>query len=90
MPVVARRNRPPARFPAARVRLNAITASTSQALLARNLPEAVGKGAVLQVGVALFDDRVPRWVLSAATVSSASGSVLVKNAWNRQSSNSDP
>jgi Integrase core domain len=46
--------------PAARVRLNAIAASTSQAELAANRPEGrqVGERAVLQVGDDLFDDGV--------------------------------
>ena len=44
---------------AVRVRLRAMTASTSQAALAVNLPEGkVRQGGVLQVGVDVFDDRV--------------------------------
>ena len=45
--------------PAARVRWNAMTASTSPAALAVNLAMAVSERGVLQVGVDLFDDRVP-------------------------------
>jgi hypothetical protein len=41
VPVVARTNRPPVSRPAARVRLKAITASTSQALLAMNFPDVI-------------------------------------------------
>ena len=48
-----------ARAPAARVRLNAIAASTSQAELAAKLPGGqVRQWPVLQVGDDLFDDRV--------------------------------
>ena len=49
----------------------------------------VRQGAVLQVAWTCSMIACPRWVLSAATVSSLSGSVLVKNASNRQSSNND-
>ena len=43
----------------------------------------------LEVGVDLFDDRVPA-VASAATVSSASLGAVVKNAWKRHTSNRVP
>ena len=67
--VVALASAVPVRVAAARVRLNAMTARTSQAALAVNFRGQVRQGGVLQVGVDLFDDGVPRWVLSAATVS---------------------
>ncbi len=44
VPVVARVNRLPARVPAARVRLNAMTAKVSQALFALNCPMGGGPG----------------------------------------------
>src|SRR3954462_12817543 len=48
------------RVTAARVRLKAITAQTSQAALALNTPEGRwGQGGGLEVGVDVFDDRVP-------------------------------
>ena len=48
-----------ATVPAARVRLNAMTASTSQAALAVNTPDGqVRQRGVLQVGVDLLDDGV--------------------------------
>ena len=48
-----------ARLPAARVRLNAIAASTSQAAFAVKFPGGqVRERTVLQVGVDLFDDGV--------------------------------
>ena len=50
----------PARTPTARVRLNAIAASTSHAELAVNdAGRQVRQRSVLQVGDDLFDDRVP-------------------------------
>jgi hypothetical protein len=44
--------------PAARVRLNAIAASTSQAEFAANDLWQMSQGTTFQVGVDLFDDRV--------------------------------
>lgn len=48
------------------------------------------QGAVLGIRVDLIDDHVWRWVLSAATVSRAAGSAVVKKTWKRCSSNSVP
>jgi hypothetical protein len=60
VPVVALAWKADARVPAARVRLNAIAALTSQALLAPNFPDGrCARGSVLQVGDDLLDDRVP-------------------------------
>ena len=58
--VVARaRRRVPVRVAAARVRLNAMTASTSQAeLAAKDFDGKCARARVLQVGVDLFDDGV--------------------------------
>lgn len=79
----------PARVAAVRVRLNAITASPSQAELAANLPE--GRCASAEFFRSEWTCSMiacPRWVLSAAMVSYSSGSVVVKKAWKRQVSNS--
>ena len=58
--VVARARSDAARVAAARVRLNAITASTSQAALAVNTPDGrSARAKFLQIGVDLLDDRVP-------------------------------
>ena len=68
-----------------------MTASTSQAAFAANLPE--GRCARAEFFRSAWTCSMiawPRWVLSAATVSSTAGSVVVKNAWNRQVSNSVP
>jgi hypothetical protein len=70
--------------PAARVRLNAITASTSQAALAVKIPEGrCARAEPLRSAWTCSMIACPRWVLSAATVSSRSGSAVVKKAWNR-------
>ena len=87
--VVALARSGPVRVAAARVRLNAITASTSQAALAVNFPD--GRCARAEFFRSAWTCSMiawPRWVLSAATVSRTSGSVVVKKAWNRQVSNS--
>lgn len=87
--VVALASRVPLRLAAARVRLNAITASTSQAAFAPNRP--LGRCARAEFFRSAWTCSTmawPRWVLSAATVSWVSGSVVVKKAWNRQVSNS--
>ncbi len=86
--VVALARAGPVRVAAARVRLNAITASTSQAALAVNARGQVRQGGVLQVGVDLLDDRVPAVGLVRGDGVGTSGSVVVKKAWNRQVSNS--
>lgn len=65
---------------AAQVRLNAITASTSQAALAVNTPEGRCASPVLQISVDLLDDRT--------TTVTVSRLLMVKNAWNRCVSNS--
>ena len=59
------------RVAAARVRLNAMTASTSQAVFAANFPE--GRCASAELFRSAWTCSMiacPRWVLSAATVSS--------------------
>ncbi len=58
VPVVARAWNADARQPAARVRLNAIAASTSQASWTGMTLRKVGERTVLEVGVDLLDDRV--------------------------------
>jgi hypothetical protein len=76
------------RLAAARVRLNAMTASTSQAAFAVNTPD--GRCASAEFFRSEWTCSMiawPRWVLSAATVSRTLGSVVVKNAWNRHTSN---
>src|SRR5665811_1316721 len=68
----------PARVAAARVRLNAMTARTSQAAFAVNFPD--GRWARAEFFRSAWTCSMiawPRWVLSAATVS-------VKKPWNRQ------
>ena len=76
------------RVAAARVRLNAITASTSQAAFAVNTPDGrCARAEFFRSAWTCSMIACRRWVLSAVTVSST-GSVVVKNAWNRQTSNS--
>jgi len=79
----------PVRVAAARVRLNAITARTSQAAFAANTPD--GRCASAEFFRSAWTCSMmawPRWVLSAVTVSSV---LVVKNAWKRQVSwNTDP
>ena len=59
------------RAAAARVRLNAMTASTSQALLAVNRPEGrCASAEALRSAWTCSMIAWPRWVLSAATASS--------------------
>jgi len=61
VPVVAFIEAPPATVAAALVRLKAMHANTSHALLALNRPDVrqVGQRGVLQIGIHVFDDRVP-------------------------------
>src|SRR5665811_1035418 len=69
----------PARVAAARVRLNAITARTSHAAFAVNLP--LGRWARAEFFRSAWTCSMiawPRWVLSAVTVSRV---LVVKNAW---------
>ena len=71
------------RVAVARVRLNAMTASTSQAALAVNFPD--GRWASAEFFRSAWTCSMTawaRWVRSAATVSSRSGLVVVKKAWN--------
>jgi len=78
--VRARANRDPVRVAAARVRLNAITANTSQAALAANRPE--GRWASAESFRSAWTASMiawPRWVLSAVMVSR---SVVVKTRGN--------
>src|SRR3954452_14984474 len=73
------------RVAAARVRLKAMTAQTSQAALAVNTPEGrCASAEALRSAWTFSMIACRRWVWSAATVSRSAGSVLVKNAWNRQ------
>ena len=75
----------PVRVAAARVRLNAMTARTSQAALAENRPEGRwARAEFLRSAWTASMIAWPRWILSAVTVSA---SVVVKNAWKRQVSN---
>ncbi len=66
-----------------------MTASTSQAALAVNIPGGqVRQRGVLQVGVDLLDDRVPAvGLVRGDGVERSAGSAVVKNAWNRHTSN---
>ena len=65
-----------------------MTASTSQAALAVNLPEGrCARAELFRSAWTCSMIACPRWVLSAATVSRSAGSVVVKNAWKRQVSN---
>ena len=69
------------RVAAARVRLNAITAQTSQAAFAQNFPD--GRCASADTFRSAWTCSMiacPRWVLSAAAVSRV---LVVKNAWKR-------
>jgi hypothetical protein len=69
----------PARVPAARVRLNAITARTSQAAFGVNLPD--GRWAKAEFFRSAWTCSMmawPRWVLSAVMVSRV---LVVKKAW---------
>ncbi len=76
------------RLAAARVRLNAMTASTSQAALAVNTPDGrCASAEFFRSEWTCSMTACPRWVLSAATVSRITASVVVKNAWNRHTSN---
>jgi len=81
--VVARASRPTwsAMSPAARVRLNAITASTSQTLFAVNTPDGrCARGPPFRSAWTCSMIACARWVLSAATVPIVVLSVVVKNA----------
>jgi hypothetical protein len=83
--VVALATGVPARVAAARVRLNAITASTSQAAFAVNLPD--GRWARAEFFRSAWTCSMiawPRWVLSAVMVSRV---LVVKKPWKRQVSN---
>lgn len=69
---------------AAQVRLKAITAQTSHAAVAVNRLDGRGARAEffrLACTCSMIVRR--RWVMTAATVSRSTGSVVVKNAWNR-------
>ena len=77
--VVARARSVPVRTPEALVRLNAITASTSQAALAVNTPEGrCASAEALRSAWTCSMIAWPRWVLSAAMVSSSCGSAVVR------------
>ncbi len=82
------------RVAAVRVRLNAMTASTSQAALAVNFPEGrCASAEPLRSAWTCSMIACPRWVWSAATVSSPPGpsaGTVVKNAWKRHRSNRVP
>ena len=82
----------PVRVAAARVRLNAMTARTSQAAFAVNFPEGrCARAELFRSAWTCSMMACLRWVLSAATVSSrAGGRAVVKNAWKRQVSNRVP
>src|SRR3954463_8466714 len=74
---------------AARVRLKAMTAQTSQAALALKTPDGrCARAEALRSAWTFSMIACRRWVWSAATVSSSSGAVVVKKAWKRQVSNS--
>src|ERR1700712_4342267 len=85
VPVVAFARFGPDTVAAALVRLNAMTASTSQPALAAN--DFDGRWARAEFFRSAWTCSMiacPRWVLSAVTVSRV---LVVKNAWNRQVSN---
>jgi hypothetical protein len=74
---------------AARVRLKAMTAQTSQAALALKTPEGRWASAeALRSAWTFSMIACRRWAWSAATVSRSSGVLVVKKAWKRQVSNS--
>src|SRR3954465_2316263 len=77
------------RVPAARVRLKAIKAQSSQAALAVKTPEGRwDRAEALRSAWTFSMIACRRWVWSAAIVSRTSGSVGVKKAWKRQVWNS--
>src|SRR5699024_2680510 len=81
----------PVRVAVARVRLNAIAAATSQAALAVKTPEGRCANAEALRSACTFSMIAwARWTWSAVTVSRSWGGVVVKKAWKRQVSNSDP
>ena len=85
--VVALASSVPVSVPAALVRLNAMTASTSQAALAVKIPE--GRCAMAEAFRSASTCSItawPRWVVSAVMVFNTSGSAVVKKAWNRHAS----
>ena len=72
--VVALARSGPVRVAAARVRLNAMTASTSQAAFAVNTPEGrCARAEFFRSAWTCSMIACPRWVLSAATVSRMRG-----------------
>src|SRR5665213_1299037 len=79
VPVVARAWNVEARTPAARVRLNAIAAQTSQALLAQNLPDGrCAKGPFFKSAMTCSTIACPRCADSAASIGAGE---LVNTAW---------
>ena len=81
----------PVRVAAARVRLNAITAQTSQAAFAENeFDGRCARAEFFRSACTCSMIGVLTVGFVGATVSSSSGSVVVKNAWNRQMSNNVP
>src|SRR5665647_1976777 len=75
----------PARVAAARVRLNAITARTSQAAFAVNFPD--GRWARAEFFRSAWTCSMIAWPRTRPTAATVSRSLVVKNAWNRQVSN---
>jgi hypothetical protein len=83
--VVARAWNLEARAPAARMRLNAIAASTSQAELAANFPEGrCASGPFFRSAMTCSTIACPRWLFSASSRVSGES---VKTAWWRWAAN---
>jgi hypothetical protein len=79
VPVVALAWKTDARVPAARVRLNAIVALTSQALLAQNDPDGKwARGPFFRSAMTCSTIACPRWAFSAASIGAG---LLVNTAW---------
>ena len=79
VPVVALAWKAEARAPAARVRLNAIAAQTSQALLAQNFPE--GRWASGPFFRSAMTCSTIAWARCADSAASIGSGLLVNTAW---------
>ncbi len=81
VPVVALACKAEASAPAARMRLNAIDAQTSQALLAQKRPEGrCASGPFFRSAMTCSTIACARWAFSAASIDSG---LLVNTAWCR-------
>lgn len=87
VPVVAFVNLPPAMVPAARVRLKASHANQPGCVGGEPPGRQVRQDGMLHVACTFSIIARCRCVLSAVTVLAWSAGVVVKNAWNRHTSN---